>query len=417
VGNYLLAIVAFLLLLVPAMAQESASNIAPPSMHAGDWLSVNLRSKIQFDFGKVRPAPDVNENVLRGRRLRFGADGTLLRDLDYTFLTETAKGRPELRDIFLKYRKLGALQIQAGRFKIPFGLDRLTDSGDLDFVERSRIGTLLAPGRDTGAMVLGNVLERRLHYAAGVFRHDGTTSQLQDLTVTDKRFPGGGRTFAARVGITPLPSPLAPAAFRNLSVGAAFTRGSVPAGLSSLPGLTVSNQVFFPRMYASGVRERWGADLRWRLRLLLIQGELMSGHEQRLGQGIHGEDLPALRTQGWYVSAVHPLFGHIDTSGSRFLSSILPGMHLGLFEVTARYEMIGFSSEPSAGFAPSPSPRAANVIGNEDRVWTLGINWHANRYVKLQFNGVRETLRDPSRTPIEGVNRYRTLIGRAQLFF
>jgi phosphate-selective porin len=140
--------------------------------------------------------------------------------------------------------------------------------------------------------------------------------------------------------------------------------------------------------------------------------------DQRLRQGLHGEDLPALRIQGWYVSAVHPLFGNLKTVNSRSLSSILPGMHLGLFEATARYELIRFSSESSAGSSPpSPSPRAANVIGNDERLWTFGINWRANTYVKFQFNGIREVLRDPSRTPVDGENRYWTMIGRAQIYF
>jgi hypothetical protein len=37
--------------------------------------------------------------------------------------------------------------------------------------------------------------------------------------------------------------------------------------------------------------------------------------------------------------------------------------------------------------------------------------------VKFQFNGVREMLSDPNRTPLKDENRYWTFIGRAQLFF
>ena len=144
----------------------------------------------------------------------------------------------------------------------------------------------------------------------------------------------------------------------------------------------------------------------------------MNVREQRLAQGLHGEDLPALRTQGWYLSATHPLFGHLDNGRpGRFLLSLLPGKGFGLFEATARYETIRFGSETSAGSLPSRSPRAANVVANDDRVLTLGINWRANHYVKVQFNGVREILSDAVRTPIDGKNHYWTLIGRAQLFF
>jgi phosphate-selective porin len=408
-GNHLLALVVGCLLVVPAIAQESP-EVVPPSIHPRDWLTVNLRTKIQFDFGKFRPELDDKQKLLLGRRMRFGADGTLFHDLDYYAQVETGKGTPELRDVFLKYRPSIGFQIQGGQFKIPFGRDQLTDTADLNFVQRSRIGTLLAPGRDTGAMILGEILERKVQYSAGIFRHDGRNSEIQNFAATNARLPGGNKTVAARIAAEP--------AFRNLKIGAAIARSRVLPGLNSLRGVTVSSQVFFPRMYVSGARQRWGAELTWLLKSLLLRGEFMEVSEQRLAQGLHGENLPSLRTRGWYLSATHPLFGHLDNGrpGS-FLGSLLPGKGLGLFEATARYERIRFGSDGSAGSLPSRSPRAANVASNEDRVLTLGINWRASHYVKFQFNGVRELLSDPVRTPIEGENRYWTLISRAQLFF
>ena len=36
------------------------------------------------------------------------------------------------------------------------------------------------------------------------------------------------------------------------------------------------------------------------------------------------------------------------------------------------------------------------VAGNSDRVVTVGVNWYLNRWVKVQFNVMHDTLRDPS---------------------
>ena len=401
-----------------AIAQESVGGSAPPSIRAGDWLTVNLRTKIQLDFEELRPEIDEDRKTFENRKLRFGADGTLFNYLDYAVSVETRKGDPEFRDLFFKYRLRPFFQIQAGRFKIPFGLDQLTNSGELDFVERSRVGAILAPGRDAGVMVQGEALEGKVDYAAGIFRYDGRNSEIEDLTAIDEYLPAGKRTLAARATLMPSAFLPVPTVFQNLRVGAAFTHSHAITGLSSLEGVTVSSEVFFPRMYVSGTRLRRGLELSWLLRSLSIKGEFTNVREQRLGQGPRGEDLPALRTQGWYLSATHPVLGHLDNGSSgSFLRSIVPGTRLGLFEATARYEMIRFESEPSVGFQPSRNPRAANVVGNDDRAWTFGINWHANRYVKFQFNGVRETLRDPVRTPIDGQNHYWTQVGRLQLFF
>ena len=403
------AAVACCAFVVPAMAQQSDNTDEPPSFRAGDWLVVKPRTKIHLDFRGFQPVLDDKRKIFHKRRLRVGADGILFRDFEYSVRVEARTADLEFRDVFLKYRQLPSFQIQAGRFKIPFGLDQLTDSGELDFVQRSRVGSILAPGRDTGAMVLGELLEQKVFYSAGIFRHDGKNSEIEDFTAIDEYSAGGNRTVAARVTVAP---------FDNLELGTAFTRSDVATGLSSLPGVTVSDQLFFPRMYVSGSRLRRGAELSWLLRSLSIKGEFVDVREQRLGQGLGGEDLPALRTQGWYLSATHPLLGRID-NGPRggFLRSILPGKRLGLFEVAARYEVIRFSSKASTGSLPSRNPRAPNVAGNDDRVWTFGINWYLNRYLRFQFNGIRETLRDPVRTPMDGVAHYWTEVGRFQLYF
>jgi phosphate-selective porin OprO/OprP len=415
----LAAIVVCCAQLVPALAQQSDERSAPPSIRAGDWLILNPRVKIQVDFRAYLPEFDEKRSIIQGRRLRFGADGALFRDLAYSIRVETRNGDPQFRDVFLKYQRFRSFQVQTGRFKIPFGLDQLTDSGELDFVHRSRIGSIVAPGRDTGAMVLGEVLESKIRYSAGVFRHDGRNSELEEFAAVNQSLPGGNRTVATRLTIQPaaLLSASTPP-IRDFTIGVAFTRSDLATGLSSLEGITVSNQVYFPRMYAEGTRVRRGAELSLMLGSLSFNGEFMDAREQRLEQGLGGEDLPALKTQGWYLSAVQPVLGHIDSgSHSGFLRSIVPGRQLGLFEATARYEMIRFGSVAPDGASPSRSPRAANVVANDERAWTFGVNWHANRYVKIQLNGVRETLRDPARTPIEGESHYWTLESRLQLYF
>jgi len=401
--------------LLPVFAQETVDVSAPPSLHLGSALVVRPRAKIQVDLRSFRPELPGNTKVFQARRARFGVDGTLFRDIGYTVRVETSKGNPQFRDFFVKYQRLRSFQIQAGRFKIPLGLDQLTDSGELDFVQRSRIGSIVAPGRDTGVMVLGDVIENRIQYSAGLFRHDGRNSEIEEFAAAAQTLPGGNRTMAARLTFQPI-LPSVSMIMRNLQVGAAFTHSRLTSGLSSLPGVTVSNQVFFPRMYANGSRMRRAAELSASVGSLSLKGEIMDAREQRLQQGLDGGDLPALKTQGWYISAVQPLAGHLSNGNSGFLRSILPGKQLGLIEATARYEMIRFGSS-AGGAAPSRNPRAANVLGNEERAWTAGLNWHASRYLKLQINGVHETLRDPARTPIDGQSQYWTLVNRMQLYF
>ncbi len=387
-----------------------------PSFRAGDWLRIDFRTKIQLDFRRFRPALSTSHPVVDARRVRVGAEGVLWRDFEFELEFDLEPTDHQVRDASVNYRRFRASQVRAGKFRVPFGRDQLTDPMDLDFVYRSRIGSTLAPGRDIGVMAHGDLREGSLRYSAGVFRHDGEVAEIQDLTQERDYLSTGGRTLAARLTAAPFAMLRAPRLLDRLEFGVAATRGEVPEGIHSLRGRSISGDTFFPRMYSAGTRTRKGAELVWRLGSLALQGEYMVVREERLRQSLQGTDLPALRASGWYVSATHPVIGRRPGPGAGFFGSFVPGLRLGMVEAAARYDEIRFGGEAGAG-APSRSPRAVNVAANRDRAWTLGLNWFATRYTKLQANAIHETLLDPARTPIAGVSRYWTLAGRFQFGF
>jgi phosphate-selective porin OprO/OprP len=74
---------------------------------------------------------------------------------------------------------------------------------------------------------------------------------------------------------------------------------------------------------------------------------------------------------------------------------------MGAIELAARYEQLRFGSSEHIG-APSRTPRASNILANSDRVWTAGVNWYLNNFVKIQVNGIHDRLEDLQRSPISG---------------
>ena len=80
------------------------------------------------------------------------------------------------RDVFLNVRLARALELRAGKFKMPFGLEETTSTMDLDFAYRTLGSDALAPAREIGAMAHGRVT-RLLEYEAGVFRGDGENAR------------------------------------------------------------------------------------------------------------------------------------------------------------------------------------------------------------------------------------------------
>jgi len=55
------------------------------------------------------------------------------------------------------------------------------------------------------------------------------------------------------------------------------------------------------------------------------------------------------------------------------------------------------------------------VAGNTDRAVTLGVNWHLNKWIKVQMNLVREDIERPSIGPSPDQAAFWSRVFRLQL--
>jgi phosphate-selective porin OprO/OprP len=112
-------------------------------------------------------------------RLRLTLSGGAFRPwLKYSFQFELSRtgceGGSRIKDAVLEIRPVGrSFRFQAGQFKAPFGLQQLTSSGRLQFVDRAITDNKFNPGRDMGAMFSGTLATRRAGYDLGVFNGSG----------------------------------------------------------------------------------------------------------------------------------------------------------------------------------------------------------------------------------------------------
>jgi phosphate-selective porin len=303
------------------------------------------------------------------------------------------------------------IQVKAGKFKIPFSLDQLTGPSKLDFIHRSRIGDTLAPARDIGFELHGRFFKRGLSYQAGLFERDGENARSGGN-------PGGERTFAGRLTGAPLRLLPLPSAFKAAEFGFAFTSSTVPEGPKGLRGRTVAKGRFFPlpgdTMFVHGERLRLGTELSWTGGPFSLKGEFIHFRDQRLGQSLRQTDLPDLISRGWYLSGTWAVTGEPKAPGIEPKRSFMRNWGIGAIELAARCEQIRFGSSEHPG-TPLRHQRAANVLPTSNRAWTFGVNWYLNRWVKIQFNGVREKIEDTMRGPIVGENLLWTRALRLQV--
>ena len=82
--------------------------------------------------------------------------GTLDRRFSYLLQTNFVKS-PAILDGRIGYELRPALILDAGQFKTPFSREFLVAASDIDFVNRSQVVTILAPGRQIGMQVRGDL--------------------------------------------------------------------------------------------------------------------------------------------------------------------------------------------------------------------------------------------------------------------
>ncbi len=103
------------------------------------------------------------------RRIRLYSAGQIYHNIKYKLQFDFAGGVAALKDAYITITKIPVIgNIQLGHFKEPIGLETITSSKYITFMERG-LTNPLAPERNTGIMVYNTELDKRLSWAAGYF--------------------------------------------------------------------------------------------------------------------------------------------------------------------------------------------------------------------------------------------------------
>lgn len=381
-----------------------------PSIRYGKTFRLDFTAKLQEDWHGSYDDADITAglNPWELHRNRIGVQGAVFRHIPFEVeyeLTEKELTEKDLaagltpqsqwKDVYVGADYIKNAQIQVGKFKIPFGLDELTGVTHNDFVYRSLGAIYLDPGRDIGGGVHGRFLKHALSYSTGVFAHDGDNAR-------SKKIAGGDSTWSGRVTGRPLRLFHGVRGADTLELGTAVAISQVaddsfrPNGLR---GRTVLTQdTFFAPVYVKGLRRRWEGDLDWTVGPASVRSEFTRVLDERQQQGFGDETLPDARYRSWYVSGTWILTGERKTRPVRAAEDFLTG-GIGAIEVAGRIERIWFDSVNSTTDAFA-NPRAENILPSGERAVTMGVSWTLNRFMKIQFNLIREQIEDRERSPV-----------------
>lgn len=352
------------------------------SLKSADGAHVlKLRGYVQMDGRFIvdgrRPAA-ANTFLLRRARPIF--EGTVFKSFDFRLMIDFGEGRTTLQDGHLDARFAPQIALRAGKFKTPFGLERLQSATELTFVERG-LPTGLAPNRDHGVQIYGDLGGGTIRYAAGVFNGvaDGGSGDID---------ADNNKEAVARVVVSPFVK--GSSAARGLGLALATSWGK-NVGTTSAHGLagyrTPGQQSFFAYRAAAGADSTTIADGR-RFRLspqvtyfggpLGVMGEFVAASQELRVKRV-GEHLTH---EAWHVSASYVLTGESAT-----YKAVTPKRPFdraagawGAFEVAGRF---GRFRADDAAFPIFADPRASARRANS---WGGGINWYVNKSVKIALS-------------------------------
>ena len=156
------------LLTLGAAAPASAQQDAEPILDQVQRLFSSEGMTLGFLLQAVAD-PGIDDDPARVTvpNMRLRLYGRLDNGFGYLFQTNHA-GTATLLDGRVSWSSGPEFTVSAGRFKTPFSREFLVYGGSIDFVDRSRVVTRLAPNRQMGVQV-GGQLNEMVSWSAGGF--------------------------------------------------------------------------------------------------------------------------------------------------------------------------------------------------------------------------------------------------------
>jgi phosphate-selective porin OprO/OprP len=395
----------------PSRAQTSPQTAAPAPTLTAAWqngffiqssdgmfrLQVGALAHVDGRFPLEEDGDDQLSTFLV-RRVRPYLRGRIAERFEFFVNPDFAGGTLVVQDAYLDTLFSPAFRLRIGKAKTPFGSERLQPVANILFMERA-LPTVVAPNRDAGIQVLGDLAGGAISYQAGIVNGapDGLSVDID--TSDDKDLVGRvvTRPFLARKD----------SLLAGLGGAFAMTRGRQQGSATLLAYRTgVIGQTFFSYVagaLADGVRTRYSPYVFY-----------YRGPFGAFGEYAHSEvpvrlgDSRALVQHGaWAVTGSYVLTGEQAQEGG----VLRPRRNFnfghgdwGAFQVAFRVH--GLDTDRSAFEEGLVAPGSSRTT----HAWAAVLNWYLNPYVRYVFHFERFAFDQDTagRRPAERLLAFRT---------
>jgi|7_EtaG_2_1085326.scaffolds.fasta_scaffold00024_86 phosphate-selective porin OprO/OprP len=356
---HVLALLVFSLVAATSHAENSFKDATSFKSEDGNF-TFKLKGRIHADAVYVDDDVTEIDDREKLRRLRAGFSGTVMKDWTYSYNYDTESNVGyRIKGAHIGYKGFDKVRISAGNLQQPFSLEELTSSNYIPFMERSLANTF-APSYGLGLLV--KTWGDKWSFAGGYF-DDNLADRHNDNE--------GSHSFAARITVNPIDKSKfkvhlgASTVFRNVGSSQTVSYGARPDGSKSnikILSTGTLDDVDDTQTYgleAAVIKGPW-----------LLQGEVM---RMELDRKTHAD--PTF--DGHYVQGSWIITGekHQYSGKNGAFKQIKPKARYGAVEVAVRYSTVDLEDK--------------TVTGGEGDNFTLGINWHINRNIRLMANYVQ----------------------------
>jgi phosphate-selective porin OprO/OprP len=341
-------------------------------------FAVRLKGLVQTDgrfFLSDSAFPVTNTFFIR--RARPILEATVGKYLEFRVQPDFGQGTMVLFDAYTDVKIAPAFAVRVGKFKPPVDLERLQSASDIVFAERA-LATNLAPNRDVGLQLSGDIGTGAFTWQAGIFNGvpdlgngDGDVSDAKDVA---------GRVFFQPVNL---------GALAGLGLGIAGTTG-IERGTTAAPQLasyrTPGQQTWFrytsstttpaSNVFANGTRSRLAPQAYFYTGPLGLHGEYILSWQEVSRAG--SPDV-TLKHSAWQTTGSFFLTGEKNSWRSAAPKKAFDPKAgtFGALELAARYSELSIDDATFPTFAnPASTPSKA-------KAWAIGLNWYLAKAIKV----------------------------------
>ncbi len=341
---------------------------------------VQLDSRVFFDDNELSEGND----TFTLRRARPIIEGTVFRDFDFQFVPDFGGSSVQIFDAWLNYRYRPELQLKAGKFKSPVGLEQLQSDATLPFNERGLV-TDFVPVRSVGVQLWGDAFDGLLSYAAGAFNVTGDGRNAGNVDF------GDDKEFAGRLFLSPFKKTDI-SALQGFGFGLGGSYSQVSSNANGLPGTTGGTR---PGYVTSGLQQFFAYNPvngtvvadgpQWRLSPQFsylygpfgLMGEYGISHQSVVNS--FTAQKAELNHTAWQLSAQWVLTGEAASfTGINPNRPFKPGSGgWGAWQLVGRFGQLDIDDEAFPVFA-NPATSAERATS-----WSVGLNWWLNKNVRV----------------------------------